>query len=321
MRKLYPLLLFVAIKSSSFGQSYFYDSKHYDADLLWEGGISYGIMNGATDVGERKGSGFSPAFYDWKSTLSNGSLYFAVLYRNMVEGRIELTRGKIQGYDANSNSAYIRSRNLSYRSNIYEASLTAAVHPLTLINADNIPVISPYLVGGVGVFSFYPKTMYNDRLIPLRWMNTEGEMSRQYPARQQYNLRAISFPVGFGAKYEISAKLSLRLEALARFTTTDYIDDASTVYLDRSIFPTAAQRILAHRYLELDPSIDRTGWARANPNNNDKFFTVNLKLGFVIGRQKIPVNYNPDPAEGGENAGAQFANKMEATRPTSGRSN
>lgn len=288
------ILLSLFITSYSFGQSFFYDDKYYDADLLWEAGASFGIMNGVTDVGEKKGNGLSPAYYDWKSSHTNKSIYFGVLYKSLLEGRMELTKGTIEGKDANSNSAYVRSKNFNYKSKIFELSFVGAFHPLTLFSTEQLPLLSPYILAGVGIFSFYPTTYYNGEWLPLRRMNTEGQTSAEYPARKQYNLRAISVPVGLGVKYEYNAKFNIRLEALGRFTTSDYLDDVSTTYVDRSIFPTELQKILAHRYKELDPELDRTGWARGNGNNKDGFFTVNLKIGYVIGRKKIPINYNPD---------------------------
>ncbi len=59
------------------------------------------------------------------------------------------------------------------------------------------------------------------------------------------------------------------------------------------LYPTERQKVLAHRYTELNPQLDLTGTPRGNANNNDAFLTFNIKIGYVIGRQKIPLNYNP----------------------------
>lgn len=294
MKKIFVILFFSLATSYTFGQAFFYDNKYYDADILYEGGVSFGLMNGLTDVGEKKGNGFSPGYYNWKSVHTNTSIYFGILYKSIFEGRIELTKGTIAGDDANSNSAYIRSRNLNYKSKLFEGSFIAGFHPLMLRNTETLPLLSPYIMAGVGVFSFYPRTLYNGEWIALRPMNTEGQTSQAYPARKQYNLRAICIPIGLGVKYEFNAKFNVRLEGLGRFTTSDYLDDVSTIYVDPAIFNTDLQRILAHRYKELNPQPDRTGLPRGNANNRDKFFTINLRIGYVIGRKKIPINYNPD---------------------------
>lgn len=293
LKHLAVIILLVLSTSYASGQAFFYDDTFYDADILWEAGVSIGLMNGMTDVGEKKGNGWSPAYYHWLSSQFNKSMYVGILYKNTLEGRIEITKGNIAGKDANSNSAWIRSRNLSYKSKIFEAAFIGAFHPLMLRNTETLPLLSPYIMAGVGIFSFYPRTLYNGEWLPLRQMNTEGQTSKEYSARKQYNLRAISVPVGLGVKYELNAKYNIRLEGLYRFTSSDYLDDASTIYVDRSVFPTDVQRILAHRYNELNPQLDRTGMARGNANNKDGFYTFNLKVGYVIGRKRIPINYNP----------------------------
>lgn len=287
-------MLFLVLSASSHGQAFFYDDKYYDSDILWEAGFSFGLMNGITDVSENKGNGFSPGYYHFNASKTNFSAHFAILYKSIIEGRIQLTRGTIAGDDANSNSAYVRSRNLNYKSRIFEAAFVGAFHPLMLRNTETLPLLSPYVMAGLGIFSFFPQTLYDGEWVPLRRMNTEGQTSMEFPARKQYSLRALSIPIGIGIKYEYNAKINLRLEALGRFTTSDYLDDVSTTYVDRFIFPTETQKLLSHRYKQLDPYIDRTGWARGNSNNKDKFFTINLSVGYVLGRKKIPVNYNPD---------------------------
>lgn len=287
------ILFFVFLSSGIFAQSYFYDSKYYDADILYEAGASVGFMNGLTDVGGRKGSPLSPGYYDFKSLKLNYSGYVSILYKGVVEGRIEFTKGAIAGNDANSNAQNVRTRNLNYKSKMTELSLTAAVHPLILMNNETLPLFSPYVMAGVAAFTFNPQTLYKGEWIDLRSMNTEGQSTTRYPAREPYKSLAVALPVGFGVKYEWNAKFNVRLEGLFRFTNTDYIDDASTTYPDLSVFSTDLQKSLSHRYKELKPQLNYTNAERGNANNNDSFFSVNLKVGYVIGREKIPINYNP----------------------------
>jgi hypothetical protein len=281
------LIVLLTVASCCYGQSFFYDDKYFDNDLLFEAGLTLGIMNSVTDVGQKKGSPISPAYYDWKSTQLNTGIYFAAMYKSIVEGRAELTYGAIAGKDANSDSRFVQSRNLNYKSKIFELSLVTAFHPIMLFNTETLPVVSPYIMLGVGVFSYYPKTLYNDEWIPLRKMNTEGQNSEQYPARKQYNLRAVSMPIGGGLKYEYNARFNFRFEALYRYTSSDYLDDVSLNYVNRNIFPTEIQKILSHRYRELNPRVDRTGLRRGTGQAKDQFFTISFKAGYVLGREKI----------------------------------
>ena len=280
------LLLILFAAPSSFGQFYYYDDKYMDNDRLFEAGISLGLMQGVTDVGSRKGNALSPSYYDWKSAKLNAGIHCTFMYQSTFEGRLQLTKGIVAGKDANSNSNYVKQRNLNYKSNIFELSLTAAIHPIMFLNLDYLPAISPYVIAGFGIFSFYPKAQYKGEWIPLRAVNTEGQNSELYPNRKQYSLRAISLPVGGGLKYEFNGQCNIRFEMMYRFTSTDYIDDASTTYPDRSLSPIDRDRILSHRYMELYPRINRTGQKRGDQSNKDGFFTINLMAGYVVGREK-----------------------------------
>jgi hypothetical protein len=219
-----------------------------------------------------------------------------MIYKNVAEARIELTKGKIAGKDENSNSAFVRSRNLNYRTKITEASLVATFHPVAFFSKEYLPLFSPYILGGMSAFSFKPQTLYNDQWLDLRPQRTEGQNSSLYPARKEYSKKALSLIAGLGVKYEYSAKFNVRLEGMYRFSNNDYLDDASTSYVDRSIYTNDVQKILAHRYLELDPNMDRTGLPRAKEFNKDNFFNITLKVGYVIGREKRPSNVGR-PAE------------------------
>lgn len=106
-------------------------------------------------------------------------------------------------------------------------------------------------------------------------------------------MRAISIPVGGGIKYEFSAKYNFRFEVLYRFTNSDYLDDVSSTYPDPSVFNNPDQLILSHRYKELNPNRDYTETPRGNSNTKDRFFTISLRAGYVLGREKKPT-YSPD---------------------------
>lgn len=284
------VILLLWVSTSAYSQYYYYDDKYFDSDILFEGGASLGIMNCVTDVGQKSGSPLWFSGYDWKSKKFCASAYFTVSYLSTWEGRAELTLGGIVGNDSRSNKIWQQRRNLSFKSKIFELSLTGAFHPFAAFDVSILPAWSPYVLAGVGVFSFYPKTYYNGEWVSLRRMNTEGQTTAEYPARKQYSLRAISFPVGFGLKYEVNARYNVRLEGVYRFTSSDYLDDVSTTYPSLSVYDNDMQKILSHRYKEINPRLDLTGKGRGNPAIKDQFFTVMIKVGYVFGREKIPPN-------------------------------
>jgi hypothetical protein len=53
---------------------------------------------------------------------------------------------------------------------------------------------------------------------------------------KRYSLHQISVPAGFGFRYRLDQHWDFSFEMGWRFTFTDYLDDVSSVYLDRSYF-------------------------------------------------------------------------------------
>jgi hypothetical protein len=89
--------------------------------------------------------------------------------------------------------------------------------------------------------------------------------------------------------------LNLRAECVYRILNTDYLDDVSTSYIDPNVYSNyftgtklTNALLLNDRQYELDPThITGPGDQRGNSKNNDAYFTFNLKIGLVLGREKI----------------------------------
>jgi hypothetical protein len=271
-------------------------------------------MNCLTDVGGRKGPG-KPFLKDlnFGTTKFSGGLYIAATYKEKVALRLEGTWGLIKAYDSilknidqNTNGRY--ERNLSFQSKISEISLIAEFHPLFIFidwlgRDQDPPRLSPYIAAGVGVFSFNPQSKNRDgKLVDLQPLSTEGQGFAAYPERKQYKLTQINVPIGVGIRYELSPTFNLRAEILHRTTFTDYIDDVSTRYIDKSLFRDAVQGggftgSLARDAEDLSTN-DRVnpggprgefrkteGGIRGNPKDNDSYFTFNIKIGYTFGRE------------------------------------
>ncbi len=123
----------------------------------------------------------------------------------------------------------------------------------------------------------------------------EGQGFSEYPDRPNYKLTQLNFPLGAGVKYEVNGNLNLRAEFIYRFLKTDYLDDCSKTYIDPSLFakyikdPLMLNEALALNYrgYEIGKNHDHNvGAPRGRSNNNDAYFTLNIKAGFVFGRRK-----------------------------------
>jgi Domain of unknown function (DUF6089) len=190
-------------------------------------------------------------------------------------------------------------RNLSFRSNIAELYVAAEFYPTVFFEHDDYVAgkLRPVLIAGIGMFKFNPQAQLNGEWIDLRPLRTEGQGFAQYPDRKPYSNTAFAFPVGVGLKYYASEKLTLGFEAIHRFTTTDYIDDVSTKYIDPTLFdanltaPAAAlAKQLHNRSLPgtySDPALaNNVGKIRGDSKENDGYYSFALKIGWRLGSEE-----------------------------------
>jgi hypothetical protein len=109
-----------------------------------------------------------------------------------------------------------------------------------------------------------------------------------------YKLNQINIPLGFGLLFELSPNFNLRLEYINRILFTDYLDDVHGRYIDPSLFSkylsgsNLANALILNNRVRADavPNLTtaRPGEIRGNPLNKDSYFTINLKIGYVFGR-------------------------------------
>lgn len=298
------LFLLVCTAQKTTAQYYFYDNNYYDNPVVYELGASVGAMNCFTDLGGKKGIGkrFIKDL-NFGNTQLAGGIYVSAIFKNAVALRVEGTFGQVKAYDSVLSKVKASTfgryeRNLSFRSNITEFMALAEFHPLFIFKKydenDVLPRYSPYVVGGIGFFSFNPQAKLLNRWVDLQPLSTEGQGFAEYPKRKPYSLHQVSIPVGIGVKYELSPMLNVRAECVYRILNTDYLDDVSTTYVDPNVFSNyftgtklTNALLLNDRQYELDPThITNDGDQRGNPKNNDAYFTFNLKIGLIFGREK-----------------------------------
>lgn len=283
---------------STIAQHYYYNEKYYSHDVVFEFGGSFGVMNSLTDLGGTKGIGKKfIKDLNLQVTKPSYSVYGIGMYRDFIGVRLEGTFGRIESYDSilkkkDPDLIGRYGRNLSFRSKITDVQLAIEVHPLFFkYHPENeSPYWSPYIVAGIGYFSFNPQASLNGKWYDLYPLHLEGQGFAEYPDRKPYKLRQFNIPLGAGIKYELNSFINARLELVYRVLFTDYLDDVSTGYIDPALFvkylqrPQAAiaQRLYS-RMQELQPGyIVKNGQERGDPKDNDAFFTIQLKFGFTL---------------------------------------
>ncbi|MDR2970787.1 MAG: DUF6089 family protein [Bacteroidales bacterium] len=119
-------------------------------------------------------------------------------------------------------------RNLSFSSPITEISAQLEINFFNVYNVESKNQISPYIFGGIALFSFSPQAVYKDKTYDLQPIGTEGQGkngdSKKYP------LTGFGVPFGLGFKANIGRYVCVGAEWGLRFTFTDYLDDVGGTY-------------------------------------------------------------------------------------------
>ena len=294
------LLLAAALSFRAPAQGrFFYASGIYEPEWLVELGVGAGVMNGVTDIQGNPQSYQGPfAGITFKKSQFTAGLYGAVTWKDVLGVRLEYAVGTIEGFDSLLKNATAPSaigryeRNLNFRSPIREISVTGEFHFVQLFRSFEKESLrfSPYVLGGISWFSFYPQAYTADGWVDLPPLRLEGQGFAEYPDREIYATNSISYPLGFGIKVDVSPKLTLRLEFNKRTTFTDYIDDVHEPnWVDPNLFAnylSPEQAALARQLYNRSPTINppRNTRPRGHPDENDAFWTTTIKLGWNLNR-------------------------------------
>lgn len=187
---------------------------------------------------------------------------------------------RVQGSDQNRSNSL--SRNLSFRTQIFEVGALAEFYPL-----GNRRRLVPYLQGGASVYRFNPETLYNGRYIELQPLGTEGQGVAGFGDR--YDLTRFAVPMGIGVRFDLNESFVLGAEFTTRMLFFDHLDDVSGRYVNYyelvqtngSLAATLADR--TGEYFGTENRDIPTGTMRGDPSNNDWFHAGVITLGYRMG--------------------------------------
>jgi hypothetical protein len=173
-----------------------------------------------------------------------------------------------------------RKRNLNFYSKIREWNAMLEINFWNPPSWREGSAIVPYLVAGVGYFSFNPKTIdRNGQEVAL--VNYQTELYKYYKLKQ------FSIPMGIGLKFVPSNSIYVSLEAVWRKTFTDWIDDVSHNYAGEPAKNDVYLQQLSDRSGEVSPrygnlwdktSLNPRKYIRGNPNDKDSYIFASLTI-------------------------------------------
>jgi hypothetical protein len=192
-------------------------------------GVSAGAVNYFGDLDDDFG------FFQF--TKPGGSIQGTYRFNPMMQLRMSYTYGRIGADDAMNNDVHRRRRNLSFRSEVQEVSAQLVIDFIPTERRYLFrPALVPYIFGGVGIFSFNPEAQYGDDWIELQPLGTEGQWladpENRYP--EPYELTQFVIPFGGGLRFRLGRRWDMEWEIGWRKTFTDYLDDVSGYYPERS---------------------------------------------------------------------------------------
>ncbi len=221
--------------------------------------------------------------------------FFRKNFGNYIAVRAGATFAQLGYSDIyNTHNEFMQRRNLSFNSNVWELALQGDFNFFRFMPGEPGYNFTPYVTLGVGVFNYDPYALLQGQKYFLRPLNTEGQGTTQYPDRKPYGSMAFSIPFGAGVKYCINERINIGFEIVHRVTGTDYLDDVSKTYVDKSIFPTlpnghpSAAALLSDRSYELGEPIGIPGRQRGVATQKDQFATAIFYISFNLQSYKCP---------------------------------
>ncbi len=242
----------------------------------WEAGGMAGITHYQGDI-------------NTSSFLNKPGVSISALARYNFNNRICLkiagTYGRTGADDANSSNEFEKTRNLSFRTDIFDGSAQLEFNFMPYVHGSKEEFFTPYLFLGASVFKFDPQAFYDDRWIDLRPLGTEGQFKGE-----EYFSTAGAMVFGGGLKLSLTYEWSINIEVSARRLFTDYLDDVSTVYPDMEDLESLRGELSVALS---DPSIGDQplgdfGRQRGDAENNDMFSFANIGIVYYFGDIRCP---------------------------------
>lgn len=211
------------------------------------GGIGVTSVMGELGGGKESSRFISDFDFIAQRPVIQAGMRYKILEPLAVKGTLSF--GMISAHDKNAKDPYRLDRNLSFRSTLTEfagqieysiikepASQRYSLRRGRKFSLRHIKV-NTYLFAGIAGFYFNPKAKDigeggSGDWVALQPLGTEGQGLME--GREKYSRIQMSFPFGVGFKYNINRNIGVGLEFGARYTTTDYLDDVSSTYVDNA---------------------------------------------------------------------------------------
>lgn len=294
----FPIILLGLLFVVSTASAQYFSNQGYWKNERHEIQLGVGAINFLGELGGRDAVG-SDFIFDMEFSMFRPAIHLEYRYRvaRMILLKGGIHYGIIAGNDALTEEPFRKNRNIHFKSNIFEISVKGEINIYEIQPGARYKLIGVktkpkggvfYGFVGIGLSFFNPKANIDGEWIALQPLGTEGQNFEDGP--EPYNLFTPVFPVGLGYRSYLSNQLSLGIEISHRFTMTDYLDDTSTKYYDKSAIalqdgPEAAyfsDPSLGYRVTDEGNQVPFTstgaGLQRGDPDDRDSYFFLMATL-------------------------------------------
>jgi len=269
-----------------------YSSELTAQNYRFEAGLRAG---GANILGEMGGKYLARRNFVPDLKLRTTGLAFGAFAKYAIRPKINLNFafnwGRVSGADSLSTNPGRVGRNLSFRNDIKELSLTAEFEIYERYNVGgNFKYrldYCLYLFTGAGFYFHNPKAYYNGVINGVDYTGWH-ELQPLQTEGVAYPLSGVSFINGIGMYFTLDRNFRIGWRLGVRTTNTDYLDDASTNYQPQGSFANTQDGILAAELanrtpkdLEYSSSYD-PGKKRGNPDEDDSYIMSTFSFSYVI---------------------------------------
>lgn len=218
----------------------------------------------------------------FKNTNLSGGLVYRFYLNSRVELRANFLYGHVNAADSESEIDIHQNRNLSFQSDIWELAGGIEFNYLNYKLGDMKYFFTPYMFIELGAFKMNPQAEYNDELLDLQPLGTEGQGS-SLNEKDPYSLTQIVIPFGVGIKLNLTKRMAISLEYGIRKTFTDYLDDVGGNYVNSEILLVENGNLSAQMAdRSLDPN--RAYGPRGNSATKDWYSMFGAMLTFSLGK-------------------------------------
>lgn len=230
----------------------------------------------------------------------SGGVGLRVHFNNRIAFRGMYQFTNLKGADSLNVDPLRRTRNLSFRTRVNEASIVAEISVINWkhIYHKNIATVRDghhnlYLFGGISLFQFNPQGWYQGEWYDLQPLGTEGQGVK--PGFEKYSLTSHAYIFGLGYRYKLDRNWSIGAEFSFHRTNTDYLDDLSGTYYDNKAIEethgvVAARLADRRRDANGNPLPPReSGAQRGDPKQKDYFSLFQVTIHYKLGKTKVDI--------------------------------